>query len=158
MIINTLQPKGEENMMKFKEKNEMRGNVRLEIRKAGKLIEVDEEHNLIVTAGRTKLAKMLGGDYTGHITHIGVGTGSTTAADGDIGLTNTVKLAVSSVEYSSAKVTFNFEIGTSDANGLSIREFGLFFADGTIFSRRTRKSVIGKENDIQISGYWEIYM
>ncbi|WP_029542864.1 hypothetical protein [Selenomonas sp. AB3002] len=43
------------------------------------------------------------------------------------------------------------------ANGLAIREFGLFFGDGTLFSRRVRKSTIGKEDDIQITGYWEIY-
>ena len=107
-------------MIGFKEKNEFRGNVYLEIRKNGKIIETDEDHNLIVTVGRTQLAKMLGGAYTGHITYIGVGTGSSTTADGDTGLTGTVKIAISSVEYSSAKVKFNFAIGTSDANGLSM--------------------------------------
>ena len=65
---------------------------------------------------------------------------------------------IGSVEYDTAKVRFNFEIGTNQANGVSIREFGLFFADGTLFSHRVRKSVIGKENDIKISGYWDIYM
>lgn len=136
----------------------LRGAVELKIYKNGVLKEVDHDHNLIVMAGRTKLARLLGGGYAGHIDRIGVGTGSTPAADGNTGLTGTVYIPVSSVEYSAGKVRFNFTIGTDQANGLAIRELGLFFGDGTIFSRRVRKSVIGKENDIQITGYWEIYL
>lgn len=136
----------------------LRGAVELKIYKNGVLKEVERDHNLIVMAGRSKLAKLLGGGYEGHINRIGVGAGSTPAADDDTGLTGTVYVPISSTEYDAGKVKFNFAIGTEQANGLSIRELGLFFEDGTIFSRRVRKSVIGKENDIQITGYWEIYL
>ena len=136
----------------------MRGAVVLKIYRNGILEEEDSDHNLIVTAGRSKLAKLLGGGYTGAINRVGVGTGSTPAADGDKGLTNAVYSPISSTEYGEAKVRFNFVIGSSDANGMDIVELGLFFADGTIFSRRVRKSVIGKEDDLQITGYWEIYL
>lgn len=136
----------------------MRGAVVLKIYRNGILEEEDSDHNLIVTAGRSKLAKLLGGGYTGAINRVGVGTGSTPAADGDKGLMNAVYIPISSKEYGEAKVRFNFVIGSSDANGMDIVELGLFFADGTIFSRRVRKSVIGKEDDLQITGYWEIYL
>lgn len=136
----------------------MRGAVVLKIYRNGILEEEDSDHNLIVTAGRSKLAKLLGGGYTGAINRVGVGTGSTPAADGDKGLTNAVYIPISSTEYGEAKVRFNFVIGSSDANGMDIVELGLFFADGTMFSRRVRKSVIGKEDDLQITGYWEIYL
>lgn len=136
----------------------LRGAVELKIYKNGVLKEVERDHNLIVMAGRSKLAKLLGGGYEGHINRIGVGTGSTPASDDDTGLTGTVYVPISSTEYDAGKVKFNFTIGTEQANGLEIRELGLFFEDGTIFSRRVRKSVIGKENDIQITGYWEIYL
>lgn len=136
----------------------MRGAVVLKIYRNGILEEEDSDHNLIVTAGRSKLAKLLGGGYTGAINRVGVGTGSTPAADGDKGLTNAVYIPISSTEYGEAKVRFNFVIGSSDANGMDIVELGLFFADGTIFSRRVRKSVIGKEDDLWITGYWEIYL
>ena len=138
--------------------NMLRGSVHLEVYKNGALVDQDTDHNLIVSAGRTKLAKLLGGGYTGHITQIGVGTGSAAAADADTGLTSPVMIPISSTEYDAAKVKFNFEIGTGTANGVLIKEFGLFFADGTIFSRRVRKSIIGKEDEIKITGYWEIYM
>ncbi len=146
-------------LMQEKEQlNSMRGSVELKIYRNGVLEEIEREHNLIVTAGRSKLAKLLGGGYAGGINRVGVGTGSTPAADTDTGLTSPVYIPVKSVEYSTAKVRFNFVIGTSDANGVNIRELGLFFADNTMFSRRVRKSVIGKEADLQITGYWEIYL
>ena len=146
-------------LMQEKEQlNSMRGSVELKIYRNGVLEEIEREHNLIVTAGRSKLAKLLGGGYAGGINRVGVGTGSTPAADTDTGLTSPVYIPVKSVEYSTAKVRFNFVIGTSDANGVNIRELGLFFADNTMFSRRGRKSVIGKEADLQITGYWEIYL
>ena len=146
-------------LMQEKEQlNSMRGSVELKIYRNGVLEEIEREHNLIVTAGRSKLAKLLGGGYAGSINRVGVGTGSTPAADTDTGLTSPVYIPVKSVEYSTAKVRFNFVIGTSDANGVNIRELGLFFADNTMFSRRVRKSVIGKEADLQITGYWEIYL
>ena len=145
-------------LMQEKEQlNSMRGSVELKIYRNGVLEEIEREHNLIVTAGRSKLAKLLGGGYAGGINRVGVGTGSTPAADTDTGLTSPVYIPIKSVEYSTAKVRFNFVIGTSDANGVNIRELGLFFADNTMFSRRVRKSVIGKEADLQITGYWEIY-
>ena len=138
--------------------HEMHGTVHLEIYKKGKLVNEETEHNLIVKVGRTQLAKLLGGGYTGHITQVGVGTGASAAADTDTTLTNAVLVPIKSASYSEAKVRFNFEIGTSQANGVQIREFGLFFADKTMFAHRVRKSVIGKEDDIKITGSWDISM
>ena len=144
--------------VKIEEPVALHGSVHLEIRKAGRLVEVETDHNLIVAVGRAKLARRLGGAYTGHITQIGVGTGSAAAADGDTKLTGGVMIPLDSTEYDGAKVKFNFTIGTGTANGVNIREFGLFYADGTMFSHRVRKSIIGKEDDIKITGYWEIYL
>lgn len=135
----------------------MRGIVHLAIYRNGTLESEETDHNLIVTAGREKLARLVGGDYNGRIAKVGVGTGSSVASDSDTGLTNAVLLPVQSVEYASTKVRFNFTIGNGDANGIAIRELGLFFGDGAMFSRRVRKSIIGKEDDISITGYWEIY-
>ena len=135
----------------------LRGAVHLAVYKNGKLLFEETDHNLIVTTGREKLARLLGGDYTGRITTVGVGSGNTPASDTDTGLTDAVLIPVQSTEYAGTKVRFNFTLGNADANGLNIRELGLFFADGVMFSRRVRKSVIGKEDDISITGYWEIY-
>lgn len=136
----------------------MRGAIHLEVRRKGNLIRTDDDHNLIVAAGRAKLARLLGGGSSAHISKIGVGTGTVTEADSDTALTDAVFVPLTSTEYDGSKAKFNFTIGTGDANGLAITELGLFFDDDTIFSRRVRKSVISKEDDIEISGYWEIYL
>nr|DAX35155.1 MAG TPA: tail-collar fiber protein [Bacteriophage sp.] len=135
----------------------LRGAVHLAVYKNGKLLFEETDHNLIVTTGREKLARLIGGDYTGCITKVGVGTGSAPASDTDTGLTDAVLVPVQSTSYAGTKARFDFIIGNGDANGLLIRELGLFFGDGVMFSRRVRKSIIGKEDDISITGYWEIY-
>ena len=99
----------------------------------------------------------MGGNYNSRITKVGVGSGSAPASDTDTGLTDTFLIPIQSTEYAGTKVRFNFTLGNADANGLLIRELGLFFADDVMFSRRVRKSIIGKEDDISIAGYWEIY-
>lgn len=136
----------------------LRGAIHLELRRNGTPAGTIDDHNLIVSAGRAKLARLLGGADDAHISQIAVGTGTVTEADSDTGLTNAVYVPLTSTEFDGSKAKFNFTIGTGDANGLDITELGLFFDDGTIFSRRVRKSVISKEDDIEISGYWEIYL
>ena len=146
-------------MIRVEERMEgMRGNVHLCIKRNGEVIHEEDDHNLIVTAGRAKLARLMGGGYAGHIARVGVGEGGSAVSESDTRLTNGVLVGIESVSYEGTSVRFNFCIGTGQANGLSIREFGLFFADGTMFSHRIRQSVIGKESDIEITGYWEIYL
>ena len=143
----------------LQDKQAMRGHVHLEVRKNGQLVDIDDDHNIIVTGGRAMLAGILGGRDAGkYITQIGVGTNADAATESDTNLAGRVLIAVSGAEYDSSKVRFNFTIGADQANGLVIRELGLFFSDGTMFSRRVRKSAIGKEDDIEINGYWDIYL
>jgi hypothetical protein len=55
-------------------------------------------------------------------------------------------------------------LGTTEANGMAILEFGLMSDDGTLFSRRIREDEngtpvnkpINKESDISIIGQWII--
>lgn len=137
----------------------VRGHVHLEIRKNGQLIDMEDDHNVVVTGGRSKLAGLLGGRDAGkYITQVGVGTNAAAATESDTNLTDRVLIPVSSADYEGAKVRFNFTIGSGQANGLTIRELGLFFSDNTMFSRRVRRSAIGKEDDIEINGYWDIYL
>jgi hypothetical protein len=62
------------------------------------------------------------------------------------------------------QVQFNWSLGTTEANGMAIHEFGLMSDDGTLFSRRIREDQngnpinkpINKESDISIIGQWII--
>ena len=145
--------------LSFQDLRPVRGHVHLEVKRAGNLIDVDDDHNVVVLGGRARLAGLLGGRDAGKfIANVGVGTSDSAATESDTNLTGRVLIPVSGAEYDGAKVRFNFMIGSSQANGVTIRELGLFFSDNTLFSRRVRRSAIGKEDDIEISGYWDIYL
>ena len=133
------------------------GRLYLEVYKSGALINKDTGDNLVVNIGRSTLAGLLGGRDAGKfITHIGVGSGMTPTNDTDTALAQQTLVGIDGVVYSGNVVRFNFTLGYGNANGIAIREYGLFFTDGTLFSRRVRNSVISKESDIEIKGYWEI--
>ena len=135
-----------------------KGVLAVSIRKNGHVIERWKDENLIVDAGRIRMAQLLGGATVGqHITHVGIGSGSTPTDPGDINLTDRTLVPISAAIIDGKMVHFDFFIGAETGNGTAIREFGLFCADETMFSRRVRSGTIEKEPDIEIEGYWEIH-
>ena len=135
---------------------ESAGAICFDVVKNGEAIKHYEDHNLIVTLGRQRMAELLAGISTSYVTQVGVGTNNTAATIDDTGLTDAVLTPVTSATADGKVARFNFFIDTKTANGLKICEFGLFCADGTMFSHRTRTGIIEKANDIEINGYWEI--
>lgn len=138
----------------------VRGEFRVEIIKDGKVIETYFDPNVITVVGRTQLAHLLGADVTGRsITKIGFGTGSSAASSSDTSLAiGAFVKATGAVTYpTSTSVKFAFLLGTGDANGMSITEFGLMCTDNTLFARKVR-SAIAKTSSISLSGTWEIFL
>lgn len=133
------------------------GEVHFRVYKQGKIIDSFDDHNLVVDAGRIRLANLAAGKTTAAITHIGVGSGSTVENVADTELENQQLFPLTSIEVNGRDVQCNFFIANNQAIGLKIREFGLFCADGTMFSHRVRKGVIEKYEDIQIAGYWILH-
>ena len=144
--------------MKLREElNGCKGALALCIKKNGRVIERWHDKNLIVDTGRIRMAELLGGTAVGkHVTHVGIGSGSDPADPGDIDITNKTLVPIKAVTINGKTAHFDFFIGTDVGNGTAIREFGLFCADGTMFSRRVRSGTIEKASDIEIEGYWEI--
>jgi len=134
------------------------GVLRYDVFRDGVLIETVEEKNLIVDGAKGVLSALLGGAVSGKsITKIGFGTNGAPPAAGNTSLTGAYVKAVDSVSYpSTSSVRFNFSLGTSEANGTAIIEFGLITADNTLFSRRVRSSAINKASDISFTGTWTI--
>lgn len=122
------------------------------------LIERWDGKNLIVNGAKTQLAHLLGGDTTGRpITKIGFGTNGAAPNVNNTALTGAFVKAVSTPTYPAAnQVRFPFTLLTSEANGISIIEFGLLSTDDTLFSRRVRTTAIVKDNTISFSGTWTI--
>jgi len=102
------------------------GNVVIKNTDTGEILA--ENHNLVVTGGKTFLAKMLAKTETTGITYIALGTGQTAVQSTDYQLVNEIKRAqVAQTEQSGNKVTFStFFSGTEVAVQTIIYECGLF--------------------------------
>ena len=134
-----------------------RGDFHLAVYKGGEIIGRIDDHNLVVDAGRIRLAELAAGKSSACITKIGVGSGSTAEAADDTELDGQQLFPLTSATVDGRDARFDFLIDNSQANGLKIHEFGLFCADGTMFSHRVRTGLIEKEDDIQIKGYWILH-
>lgn len=138
------------------EKIKVSGAVNIQVYEYGKLIETIEENNLVVLLGKTNMTKLLGGAGLA-ITKISVGDNGTVAADGDTAITNPFTKAITGVSYPSAQsVMFAFDIDNTEANGKTIREFGLLNSGNVLFARKRRDADIIKTAAIRLVGTWTI--
>lgn len=135
-----------------------KGEVNIQVFENGKLIETMREKNLVVTLGRTNLAKLLGGDAAGKkIDKVSVGTSAVPAAITDTTITGAFTKAITSVSYPDVNsVMFNFDIDNTEANGITIREFGLLNSDSVLCARKVRTTEIVKTDVIRLVGTWKI--
>ncbi|UAY56274.1 hypothetical protein [Arachidicoccus terrestris] len=134
------------------------GAVHIDIFNNCQLVASIQENNLVVTLGKTNIAKLLGGNSAGKaITKIGIGTNATVAAPGDSALTDMFSKSVDSVSFPEANsVQFNFDLNNDEGNGITIREFGLLNADNILCARKVRTGEIEKTDAIRIVGSWKI--
>lgn len=103
--------------------------------------------NNFTNLGRKYLAYLFGGrtPMSNYVcTSFGAGTGDTKASVSDVSLVSPVLLgstnlkAVDSITFPEDYVAFiQFTIGSGEANGYLLREFGLFSGDGTLLARKT---------------------
>lgn len=133
------------------------GTLSVAVYRHGVLLQQWEETNLVVNEARTMLAQLVAGDGAGSaITQIGFGVGGSPAAPGNTSLSSAYVRNLTGHSYPEAgKVRFTFALATSEANGLTIREFGLITADNRLFSRKVRGG-IEKNDDISLEGVWTI--
>lgn len=144
--------------MKLADVARMNGRLRIWVRKNGELVEKMDEHNLIVDCAKTVMAHLAGGDVASKsIAKVAFGTNGVAPSASDKEITDPYEKDVDSVEYlQDGQVTFHFSLGSTEANGKKILEFGLLCADGTLFARRIRSEALAKEQDITIDGEWTI--
>lgn len=145
--------------MKFvDEKIPLSGHFLLKVYRRGLLVDEMDEPNLIVTSSKATLARLLGGDTTNRsVTKIGFGTSGTAPVVGNTGLTSPFVKAISSVTYPVAgDVQFNYALGSGEANGLAIMEFGLFTAGDVLIARKVRSSALNKDSDLSLTGSWTL--
>ena len=147
---------------------QVKGRLVFRVIRDGEVIYTGKD-NLIVTSGRSALAKLLSGQTGMHIAQVGVGTGGTPPEAGDTDITGAVKVNVSEARVGTGLeaedgtifddprvVQFHFVFGIDTAVGMDIAEYGLFCADGTLFSRVVREKPLPKSNTDKIIGFWQI--
>ena len=126
------------------------------------LINEFDNHNLITLSGFELITFLLvGAPGSNKITKVGVGDGTNTPHEDDVGLSNAYIRAINSYTYPKDNVVeFRIAFDSCDANGLLISEFGLFSEGLQLFSRKllTEEGLpaIPKDSDIIIEGYWSI--
>ncbi len=133
------------------------GVLELAIYRNGREIDRWRDDNLVVDGARNMLAELVAGDGAGEaITQIGFGVGDTPATPDDTGLTSAyIRDLVAHSYPDEGQVQFEFALNTSEANGITIREFGLITSSGALFSRKVRGG-IEKNDDISLAGVWTI--
>lgn len=134
-----------------------KGEVLLQIwNKDGALIEEIKGENLIVNIGKQSLALLLGeADADKRVSQIGFGTSGAATAGANTSLQAAYIKALDGVTYSGTSAIFEYALELNEYNGNTIREFGLFSDDNTLFSRITRDP-IEKTNQIRLTGTWKI--
>jgi hypothetical protein len=161
--------------VKFEEGCSASGQLFYIVRRRGKIVEESGERNMVMTSGRVAIARLFKGNSGGHGFSVGVGENGDPPTPEQTGLLNPALVMASPVEFAQAEVSdgitkwmpsddptpnvkFNFLFDSFTANGMAIREFGLFTYDHVLFARRVRTSgnPIEKDRDLTIEGYWII--
>lgn len=134
------------------------GHFRLNVFRRGHLIEVIDEANLVVGGASQANAQLVGGAVTGNsITQIAYGTNGTAPVTGNTAITAPYAKSVDGVSYPAAnQAAFAFSLGSGEANGMGIYEFGLLTTAGVLYARKVRTVVLNKASDLSFTGTWTL--
>lgn len=144
--------------MNTEEKINLKGIFHVNVIKNKKIIDSYTDHNMIVDLCRSNLARLMAGDSSGSpIGKISFGTSNRATESTDTTITNPYTKNIDGYSFpESGRVTFNWSLATTEANGKSILEFGLLSANGVLNARKVRINPINKESDISLQGTWTI--
>lgn len=139
---------------------ECKVNVQIQLWEAatGRLLRTVRRHNLVVSAGRNLLRDFLNGDAVSGLTHFAIGTGTTPAAAGDIALqAEILRDVITKKTKDVAKLTVQYYLSSTQANGSALAEAGLFNAavGGTMYARVTH-AVINKTASLAVTYTWDL--
>ena len=138
----------------------LRGEFELRVWRRGRLLLCEREPNLIVTGAAHVMAQLLAGEAGAYaVTKIGFGISGAAADPADNALTGAYTKGIGGYTYPArGKVQFNWTLGSTEGNGLQIREFGLLTAGDAPVARKVRPAGahIEKAVDLALSGTWTV--
>lgn len=134
------------------------GWFRLEVFRHGRLIDIVDEPNLVVAGASQVNALLVGGSIANNsITQIAYGTNGAAAVSGNTAITAPYTKPVDGVTFPATnQAAFAFSLGSGEANGMAIMEFGLLTASGTLYARKVRGAALNKASDLAFSGTWTL--
>jgi hypothetical protein len=135
------------------------GRLHTRIYRLGSLVDEWTDDNLVVSGAATVTAHLVGGSVSGNsVTRVGFGSSTLPAAPGNTGLSlDALTKSVDGVSYPNpGQVAFAVSLGLGEANGLSLAEYGLLTAGGTLFARLVRAAPVVKDLSLSIQSVWTL--
>lgn len=136
-------------------------NVTIEVHdtNTGELLHQEQQHNLVTLVGRNLIRDFLNGTpATGTISHFAVGTSATapTANDTTLGA-EVLRDVVTKRTPDAGKLTLQYYLASTAANGNTLQEAGLFNAasGGTLIARVTYQPIT-KTASITVTLTWDV--
>ncbi len=121
-----------------------------DLKKSGVILGAKGRHNLVVTTGRTVVARLLAGDatYSGEINYGALGSGSTAFTNASTQLNTEVYRKIASSQAYDGNIAYiDFFIAAGDVGNQTFQEFGSFI-DGTASANT------GQAFSLLITGGW----
>ncbi|MDR3019901.1 MAG: hypothetical protein LBU66_03240 [Treponema sp.] len=123
---------------------------------SGVLVDEYEDDNLVVSAARSQMARLVAGEAGRQIAKIAFGTNGKAPNPADSFIINQFVKNISSYNFQDERVLFDWELKVTENNGMDILEFGLLTADDILFARKTRANPLRKTADISLEGQWTL--
>lgn len=110
--------------------------------------------NLVVEVGTHVIARCIGHDSGSMVNTFKAGTDNTAAASTDTDLGASVfSKTIDTITYQDNTATVGFLMDTTEGNGNTLEEWGIFASDGTMIARWVDVA-IAKTSSNQVQGSW----
>lgn len=141
-----------------KEQAAMRGAFNCRVWRRGKLADTFGNRNMIVDGARFQMARLIAEPSAGRrVRYIAFGTNGDAATPDDYEITEPVVKEIGGFDYpEDGHARFKWTLGTAEANGKAIMEFGLLCDNGALFARYVRQQPLNKDSDFSLEGDWTI--
>ena len=110
----------------------------------------------------TALGRLLASaDPAAVVAEVGFGTDGATETFEDVALVGAFRKPIDRIEVDPASpraIRVHWSLDPGEANGLMIREIGLFTADGVLIARVARGSAIEKTPDMELGDWFELQL
>ena len=133
----------------------LKGRVKIQVIRNGEVVAEREVNNLVVSAGKNQVAKLLVGTDNNAFKYIAIGTGTTSPTDNDTALENEYarQQATVSTNNNVAQLEATFNISST----VSISESGVFNSDTDgVMLARTTFAPLNLQNGDTLRVTWKI--